>query len=46
MLWVAAAGPGMNILLATISATLFFSVVFLPPEIASWVAVNLKTQLS
>jgi Zn-dependent protease len=45
MLWVAAAGPGMNILLATISAALFYSIIFLPPEIASWVAVNLKNSV-
>jgi len=45
MLWVAAAGPGMNILLATISAALFYSVTLFPPEFASWIAVNFKNSV-
>ena len=45
MLWVAAAGPGMNILLATISAALFYAIAILPPEMATWAALNLKNSI-
>jgi len=42
---VAAAGPAMNFLLATLSALLFHVVVFLPNGVAGWVADNLSNSL-
>ena len=41
MVWVAAAGPGMNILLASIAALLFHIVGYMPIEAGKWVARNL-----
>jgi Zn-dependent protease len=45
MVWVAAAGPAMNIALAIIAAVAFHLLAFLPAESASWVAANLKNAL-
>lgn len=45
MVWVAAAGPGMNIALALISALLFHLVVFLPENAALFVAEMLRNSL-
>jgi Zn-dependent protease len=45
MVWVAAAGPAMNIALAIIAALAFHSVGFLPANSARWVAENLKNAL-
>jgi Zn-dependent protease len=45
MAWVAAAGPAMNIALATIAALGFHLVGFLPADSARWVAENLKNAL-
>jgi len=45
MVWVAAAGPGMNILLAVVAALLFHLVSYLPDNVAQWVAENLKNAL-
>jgi Zn-dependent protease len=45
MVWVAAAGPAMNIALATIAALGFHLVGFLPADSANWVAENLKNTL-
>jgi Zn-dependent protease len=45
MVWVAAAGPAMNIALATIAALGFHLVGFLPVDSARWVAENLKNAL-
>jgi Zn-dependent protease len=45
MAWVAAAGPAMNIALATIAALGFHLVGFLPADSANWVAENLKNTL-
>src|SRR6476646_7821541 len=45
MVWVAAAGPAMNIALATIAALGFHLVGFLPMDSARWVAENLKNAL-
>jgi Zn-dependent protease len=45
MALVAAAGPAMNIMLATIAALGFHLVGFLPPDTARWVAENLKNAL-
>lgn len=41
MIWVAAAGPGMNILLATISGVLFHLVPYIPAAGSDWFAENL-----
>jgi Zn-dependent protease len=42
MIWVAAAGPGMNIALATAAALAFHLVFYLPATSAQWVAQNLQ----
>src|SRR5271157_3046358 len=42
MVWVAAAGPAINIALATVAALAFHLVGFLPMNSAQWVAENLK----
>ncbi len=41
MVWVALAGPVMNILLAIVSSLLFYGVDWLPPGSARWAAENL-----
>jgi len=41
MVWVALAGPGMNIALAIAAALLFHLVPYLPGNVAPWVAQNL-----
>jgi Zn-dependent protease len=41
MVWVAAAGPGMNLLMATIAALLFHGVGALPPTAGHWALANL-----
>ena len=43
--FVAAAGPGMNLVLAILSAALFYFVAFLPPGAADWVGENLRNAL-
>ena len=43
--FVAAAGPGMNLVLAILSAVLFYFVAFLPPGAADWVGENLRNAL-
>jgi Zn-dependent protease len=45
MIWVAAAGPGMNIALATLAALAFHLVLYLPATSAQWVAQNLQNAL-
>jgi Zn-dependent protease len=45
MVWVAVAGPAMNITLATIAALGFHLVGLLPADSARWVADNLKNAL-
>jgi Zn-dependent protease len=45
MVLVAAAGPGINIVLAVIAALLFRFVDYLPDTAAQWVAENLKNAL-
>ncbi len=45
MVLVAAAGPGMNIVLAMICALAFHLLVYLPVTAAQWVALNLKNAL-
>jgi Zn-dependent protease len=45
MVWVAAAGPGINIVLALMAALSFHIVGYLPDTTARWVAENLKNAL-
>src|SRR6202047_4175058 len=45
MVWVAAAGPGMNLALATSAALAFHLVAYLPDPTIQWVAQNLKNAL-
>jgi Zn-dependent protease len=45
MVWVALAGPGTNVLLAIISALLFYAVGLAPPGIAEWLADNIKNSI-
>jgi Zn-dependent protease len=42
---VAAAGPGMNLLLATIAALAFHIIGYSPAPVAQWLAANLKNAL-
>ncbi len=42
MVWVAVAGPGMNLALATLAALAFHLVVYLPAPANQWIAQNLK----
>src|SRR4029077_10958963 len=45
MIWVAAAGPGTNILLALLSGWLTHTTVFFGPSIGSWVNHNLQASI-
>ena len=45
MVLVAAAGPAMNIGLAIVAALSFHLIVYLPPIVAQWTALNLKNAL-
>src|SRR5262245_17873063 len=45
MIWVAAAGPGMNIALAILAALAFHLVGFFPETAGRWIAENLKNAL-
>ena len=45
MILVALAGPGTNIVLATVAALLFHLVSYMPASAAPWVALNLKNAL-
>ena len=45
MVWVAAAGPAMNIALAILAALTFHLIGYLPVTTAQWVAENLKNAL-
>ncbi len=42
MVWVALAGPAINIVLATIMALAFHALPLVPPDAAKWTADNLK----
>jgi Zn-dependent protease len=44
-IWVAAAGPVMNLVLATLAALAFHLLFFLPDAVRPWVAENLKNAL-
>ena len=46
MIWVAAAGPGMNIALATVAALLVHTVGFLPSGFDRWVLSNLVNAIN
>ena len=43
--WVALAGPLTNVLLAIVSALLFYAVAFAPNSAANWLALNLRNSL-
>jgi Zn-dependent protease len=45
MIWVAAAGPAMNIALGFVAALLFHLVNYLPDTVGCWIAENLKNAL-
>src|SRR5258708_8712276 len=45
MIWVAAAGPGINLALAFVSALLFHAVPLTPDFFARWFAFNLKNSI-
>jgi Zn-dependent protease len=45
MIWVAAAGPAMNIVLALISGILFHVTDYVPPQIGNWLAENLANSI-
>jgi Zn-dependent protease len=45
MILVAAAGPAMNLLLATIAASAFHLLSFFPAPASAWIAANLKNAL-
>jgi Zn-dependent protease len=45
MVFVAAAGPGINIVLAVVAALLFYLVAYLPDTVARWIAENLRNAL-
>src|SRR5262249_19618450 len=45
MVWVAAAGPATNIVLALVASLLFYVVSYLPATAGQWVAENLKNAL-
>jgi Zn-dependent protease len=42
MVWVALAGPGINILMAITAALLFYAVPFIPTIVKLWAALNLR----
>ena len=46
MIWVAAAGPAMNILMAVAAALLFHLVVYVPNDAAPWIVGNLKNAIT
>jgi Zn-dependent protease len=45
MIWVALAGPGINIVLAIVSALALHLAVYLPSQIAAWVGQNLVNSI-
>ncbi len=45
MIWVAAAGPATNLILATASALLLHVIVLLPPPAAGWIGENLRNSV-
>jgi Zn-dependent protease len=45
MIWVAIAGPGVNVILAFVSALLLHTAVYLPSAVAAWVGQNLVNSI-
>jgi Zn-dependent protease len=45
MVWVAAAGPGINLLLAVACALLAYSLPFLPASVAPWAKANIENAI-
>jgi Zn-dependent protease len=45
MIWVAAAGPGINILLAVAAALLAYTLPFLPVSVAPWAQANIENAI-
>jgi Zn-dependent protease len=45
MIWVALAGPGVNLLLAFVAALLFHPAAYLSPQITPWVGENLSNAI-
>jgi Zn-dependent protease len=45
MIWVALAGPGVNVLLAFLAALLLHPAVYLSPEVTPWVGENLSNAI-
>ena len=45
MVWVALAGPAINVLLAFVAALLFHTVAYAPPELAPWLGENLNNAI-
>src|ERR1700688_3439865 len=45
MVWVALAGPGMNVLLAIVSALLLYSLPWLPGGASVWAKANLENSI-
>jgi Zn-dependent protease len=45
MIWVALAGPGVNVLLAFVAALLFHPAVYLSPQITPWLGENLSNAI-
>ncbi len=45
MVWVAAAGPGINITIAFVSALLIHAAIQFPAPIAGWLLINLKNSM-
>ena len=46
MIWVAAAGPAMNLAMATATALLIHGVGLLPPEVGQWCLANLSNAIT
>ena len=46
MIWVAAAGPGINLVMAYLAALLMYTIVVIPDTAGSWVFENLKNALT
>jgi Zn-dependent protease len=46
MIWVAAAGPGTNVLLAVISALLIHAIVLAPSSAQEWIFLNLQNSIA
>jgi Zn-dependent protease len=45
MVWVALAGPGMNLMLAVLAALLYHGIAYLPGGVAAWADANLENAI-